>query len=1009
MPPAAGADAASESAEAIETSDSDSGSECYSPLEQEKGKVPGQIPELSRDVVSILKKLEPWKVLMPTELRSEMEHVATLAEECKRADDDAQYSSPAKSTPEWDFEIKKKPMSLWPRSCHSRPGPPVPLLETYYWSLGPADSLEASSANFSQALLEGPFDMMAGQKNLQRIKITSRVLHSELELLTSSTITFPIITAPPYKLLLQYLPQMKIRLAELRHELAEATSNPGTDGNGGATLNNAEKTNSTERDRGQRDQEDGLPYTRAPEHLRTRIAHWETLIGFIDTSLGDLVEIKSRIADGTLDKIAFDDLWHLFRPGDLVLSKRRGQRQLFKVHFVSGGQVRKRALTTADERTSFTDIRDFGDNGGAGTWSPLKLDAFIMNFGGIQVGPEDHALIIKYYPGKKLVTDLSVSPVRFHPEKDKVLARMEERGRKFMSSAGHRYYEGLTLGFSWARALGGSAELTRSKRTASHQRYGGIPYGGPMLMTANKTANKSEDIASEIFVDFEAFFKTFQYLEPVIGRLSSSRQDPTETSESVSDLRPCLRHYGDEVDTNLAESFRVHNRAFIQPFEYAEEPEKMMAEHFQLLPHYVPAYCFRYRQWNFLNVDLVQPIDPNRYSGFDDLVIPMHYKELLLALVDNHTSGLQRRKEKLKKSLVGLGGAQIDLVHGKGQGLIILLHGPPGSGKTSTAETIAAHTQRPLYSITCGDIGLEPKEVESQLGEHTARADKWGCVLLLDEADVFLMQRTWKEVDRNALVSVFLRQLEYYSGILFLTTNRPGTIDEAFKSRIHLSLRYPSIDLPSTKQMWDNIMRRLETESARAEIRVEFDRRKLLAFAEQHYKRRQAIGSTWNGRQIRNAFQTALALGHADRQAALGEAGKTPEWAAASGKKRWMTVKLTAKNFRRIARATTEFEDYIVALRGRDSDAAREAEVRDDDYDPDMVPARKNYGAPLMRAGGWNGRETMVASVSEPGGRQGQTRPRRSRKETESEDDEDEDEDEDEEDEEENDEGEDDG
>lgn len=51
-----------------------------------------------------------------------------------------------------------------------------------------------------------------------------------------------------------------------------------------------------------------------------------------------------------------------------------------------------------------------------------------------------------------------------------------------------------------------------------------------------------------------------------------------------------------------------------------------------------------------------------------------------------------------------------------------------------------------------------------------------------------MAKRTRDDYGRNATVSVFLRMLEYYKGILFLTTNRIGTFDEAFKSRIHLSL-----------------------------------------------------------------------------------------------------------------------------------------------------------------------------------------------------------------------------
>jgi SpoVK/Ycf46/Vps4 family AAA+-type ATPase len=132
-----------------------------------------------------------------------------------------------------------------------------------------------------------------------------------------------------------------------------------------------------------------------------------------------------------------------------------------------------------------------------------------------------------------------------------------------------------------------------------------------------------------------------------------------------------------------------------------------------------------------------------RAAGFDDLVIPKRYRNLLVALVDSHISGFQRKEQKSKQLPKTTMPTQIDIVRGKGQGLIILLHGPPGSGKTSTAETIAAYTRRPLYSITCGDIGTDPTIVEKNLTEHTRRADQWGCVLLLDEADVFLVQRDW--------------------------------------------------------------------------------------------------------------------------------------------------------------------------------------------------------------------------------------------------------------------------
>lgn len=153
-------------------------------------------------------------------------------------------------------------------------------------------------------------------------------------------------------------------------------------------------------------------------------------------------------------------------------------------------------------------------------------------------------------------------------------------------------------------------------------------------------------------------------------------------------------------------------------------------------------------------VDQIEDIDKSeeaRESSWNDLIIPEGYRELLVSLVNIHATETSTNPQ----GALGhpLPRVQIDLVRGKGRGLIILLHGPPGTGKTSTAETIASFTGRALYAITVGDLGTTVDNVEKRLRYHTELAEKWGCVLLLDEADIFLRSRGWDDMSRNALVS----------------------------------------------------------------------------------------------------------------------------------------------------------------------------------------------------------------------------------------------------------------
>ena len=177
-------------------------------------------------------------------------------------------------------------------------------------------------------------------------------------------------------------------------------------------------------------------------------------------------------------------------------------------------------------------------------------------------------------------------------------------------------------------------------------------------------------------------------------------------------------------------------------------------DYVMLLPFRVYGYAMLNRKWFPFNVNLVNDITPDQVlttaAGYEDLVLPEGHKRLLQAIVKNQVREPMQQSSEREENPNKF---QMDVVKGKGTGLIILLHGAPGVGKTSTAECVAAQLKRPLLSITCGDISTNVKQAEETLQEYCALAHRWRCVLLLDEADVFLAKRVQGDIKRNALVS----------------------------------------------------------------------------------------------------------------------------------------------------------------------------------------------------------------------------------------------------------------
>lgn len=152
-----------------------------------------------------------------------------------------------------------------------------------------------------------------------------------------------------------------------------------------------------------------------------------------------------------------------------------------------------------------------------------------------------------------------------------------------------------------------------------------------------------------------------------------------------------------------------------------------------------------------------------------------------------------------------------DVVPGKSGGTTILCRGAPGLGKTLTAEVYAEVVGKPLYRVHSGQLGVTAGSVEATLSRILQRAARWDCVLLLDEADVYIRRRD-NDLQHNAIVAEFLRTLEYFSGLLFMTTNRADDIDEAILSRCIAVVDYRPPGPDDARRLWSTLAAQLGIE-----------------------------------------------------------------------------------------------------------------------------------------------------------------------------------------------------
>ncbi|KAJ4301331.1 hypothetical protein N0V90_003423 [Kalmusia sp. IMI 367209] len=487
--------------------------------------------------------------------------------------------------------------------------------------------------------------------------------------------------------------------------------------------------------------------------------------------------------------------------------------------------------------------------------SSWSLNCYYIDHNGDKYVPSASNFTLHFWEGEKDIMTLDFFPVQYlsqNGEADMAQARFD--GANFVDHVSQRYsfYSG------WS--------LTRGPN--------GIPMSDPKTTEPMKTP---EHVESDVLIDLSEAFDYCPTWQPPSTFLSPGLPGEYDMKEKLEN-HPLIE-WMDENRTTVKSSWRetvvmdqwIHDADFEKlliknPVLVHGDEKPPSGDQLALLPRRMFAYAVWDRKFVPIDSRYLKRSKGQGEEGeaFEQLQISHENKKLITALLQSHF-----RKKELE--LQGVEVPTQDLIRGKGRGIVILLHGVPGVGKTATAEAVAQKWKRPLFPITCGDLGFTPEKVESSLKEIFRLAHLWDCVLLLDEADVFIARREKNGADlqRNALVSVFLRMLEYYNGVLFLTTNRVGVLDEAIKSRVHLHLKYHQLNRNQTLEIFKHNIKRLrviEQQRTEESSRLSIAENDILSFAQKHYDQHNTgsgIGM-WNGRQIRNAFLIAASLAHYD-------------------------------------------------------------------------------------------------------------------------------------------------
>ncbi|KAI1130635.1 hypothetical protein F5Y10DRAFT_111639 [Nemania abortiva] len=722
----------------------------------------------------------------------------------------------------------------------------------------------------------------------------------------------PIVFPRPFITLRDTYQRMKTRLAEMERAVASRDL--------GSSFSENHTPGSTGHDSDHLAAGTGYN-TNSPQAAERALQDMRCYIQFVETDILPIWDsVKPNVGPGP-SLVEFEDIPCIFQENDLIYVPKGDLRQSAHKCIWKLGGILSQHKHDQGQRVFICNL-------------------FCLDYNGDKVEAIRREIKIDYFPNQKDIRALGCYPIPFHVNPTAVLKEAEKIGSQFLFCIQKRSTSLLYSGWNFVTGIAGEpledeyGEITAAEYIESEviidfkEALRTHPEWGQRYYTASKAKSRKGARRSRLVPPFRPIRAS---RPPAQDSSSDSASGPPVAVTPVRELMG----WDDMVS---AERYRLvcESRPVLKDGGEGISIDQLTNDEIMLMPRRMFAYVLRERRFMRLDVQGVDQNHQQKQVTLDDIQMNETHKKIIRSSVSSHLDA--QSKEKLS----GEFDLDIDIIHGKGKSLIILLHGAPGVGKTATAEAIAMERNRPLFPISCADLGFFPSSVEKTLRDIFRYAHLWECILLLDEADVFLTQRErgGDNLERNAIVGVFLRTLEYYSGILFLTTNRVGALDEAFRSRVHISLWYPYLSLADTISILRSNLGRLprwdkSKISNRGLIKVmykeieDFIRREYEDYSKAVKKNR----GPWNGRQIRNAVQVAACLALYDKKNSEDED---------------LPAILTAEHFRTVAETTREFENFLKITKvGDDEYLARQRQERVDDFGgrggPDDMTRKVTY------------------------------------------------------------------